>query len=82
MPPSRFHDDPQGDLVVESSDHHKSRVDSRKLAAMPDVFEGMLHVGQDNKQRETRVGLPVMEVSEKGEVVGLLLRYCLSPQAA
>jgi hypothetical protein len=37
MSPSKFYDDPQGDLVVESSDHHESRVDSSKLAAMPDL---------------------------------------------
>jgi hypothetical protein len=42
----------------------------------------MLHVGQDGKQRETRVGLPMVEISEKGEDVGLLLRYCPFPQAA
>lgn len=49
MPPSKFYDDPQDDLVVESSDHHESRVSSAKLATMSDFFEGMLHVGQDGK---------------------------------
>jgi hypothetical protein len=81
MPPNPHYDDPQGDLVLRSSDGFDARVRSIKLRGASEVFDAMLEVGAGSEQEKaTESDLPLVKVDDEGDRLGRFLQFAITPQ--
>lgn len=71
MPTNKLYNEPDGDLVVVSSDGVEARVRAHKFKAISDLACGLV----DDADDPSRIVL-----DETADNVGLLLRFSLDPQ--
>jgi hypothetical protein len=78
MPVSPLCDDTNGDIVLQTSDGFRSRVDSIRLGGASDVFRDLLRIDVGIFDEKTVDGLTLIKVSETSEGFGPPLLYAKS----
>jgi hypothetical protein len=80
MPVSPLYDDTNGDIVLQTSDGFRSRVDSIRRGGASDLFRDLLRDDVSMSDEKTVDGLTLIKVSETSEGFGPFLCFTQKAQ--